>query len=142
MAELEIGGIDDLIRRLERANMFDEQTQRTMLFEGAEIMTQEAKKAMKAHGSSGELARRIGYTKSVKTTKVGARRVSVTVKGKADSGQRYAVIAFVLNYGRHERYGKIPASYAWTRARKNAEPKITKRWEDMLTEKLKTKGLV
>lgn len=141
MAEFQAGGIDELIRKLEDAGAFDEQFQREMLFEGAEIMTREAKRGMSVHGG-GELSRRVGYVKTVKTTKTGARRVSVTVKGKDKAGQRYAVIAFVFNYGRQERYGRIEPSYAWTRARKNAEPRINKRWEDMLTEKLKTKGLV
>lgn len=142
MADFHTSGIDELISQLERMDLFDEEFQRELLFGGADIMTSAAKSKMSIHGT-GEMVKKIGYTKSVKTTKSGARRISVTVKGKhRKSGQRYATIAFVLNYGRSERYGRIPASYAWTKARQTAEPKIAERWERAVVERLKMKGLV
>ena len=142
MADFQVSGLDELIHRLESMELFDEEFQRELLFDGADIMTSAVKSGMSVHGT-GEMVKKIGYTKTVKLTKSGARRVTVTAKGRhRESKQRYATIAFVLNYGRSERFGRIPASYAWTKARLTAEPRIAERWERAVTERLKMKGLV
>lgn len=136
--------LQSLIRQLENNGLFDEDFQREMLFAAADIMKAEAAASMKKYRivDTGETARHVGYKKSVKTAKTGARRVTVSVQGKNRRGERYAAIAFVNNYGRHKRYGYIPATYFWSRAREMAEPKINAKWETMVSEKLRQKGLI
>ena len=66
----------------------------------------------------------------------------MTSVGKNKHGVRRATVLFVLNYGRGPEYGKISGTYFWTKGSKAAESQVDKELEDILTKKLKERGLL
>ena len=143
---VDFSALDNLTRTLEDNGLFDDDFQAEMLFAGADIAKKAASDAMRSagHKDTGETLKHIGYRKEVKITKTGARKVVLTILGKDENGERYAVKAFVLNYGRYKsgQRGHIPASYFWTRAKERANKRVLETWESMVTDKLKEKGLI
>lgn len=146
MAEFSFSGIDDLIKTLENNGLFDDETQKEMLYAGGDILVKEAKSAAQAAGHIGpdDAISHIGYRKQVKKNKNGSPYITVTATGANKYKQKFATILFVLNYGRKktQKQGEIRPSYFWSRARQTAEPKIHQKWTEMVTEKLKQKGLI
>lgn len=108
-----------------------------MLYDMADIVVAELKKSMQnaGHVDTGETIRHIGYNKSIKW-KNGVPSVTVTVSGKRKDGQRFATVAFVLNYGRKKEYGQITGSYFWNRAIEAAEPKAVARCNEIIEQAL------
>lgn len=142
--EFDENALQNLMDKLEHNGLFDEDTQKELLTAGATVMRDNAEQKMRAagHVDTGETEKHITVTRKVVTTKTGAKRLSVTVTGKDKRGERYAAKAFVLNYGRKKAYGYLPGSLFWTTARKISEPRIEALWRDMVTKKLKEKGLI
>ncbi len=68
--------------------------------------------------------------------------ISITAVGKNEHGTRRATVLFVLNYGRHEQYGKIEGTYFWTKGVRNARKRVNEELEKILTQKLKERGLL
>lgn len=146
MADFSFSGVEDLIKALDQNGLFDEDTQQSMLYEAGDIFSKEVKTNAQTAGHIGpdDAISHIGYQKKIKKNKNGSRFISVTASGANKYKQKFATILFVLNYGRRktQTQGEIQPSYFWTRARQTAEPKIHQKWTEMVTEKLKQKGLI
>lgn len=144
MAEFDVdfSSIDNLIRSLEEMDLFDEDMQSKMLNAGADHLMDTIRKEA---GSSGYRLSRISSklikSRKIKKDKNGNYFTSVTVSGKNERGERNATVAFVLNYGRSEKYGKIEGSYYWTRAVNRTEKSLHGVYEDIVTEELNERGL-
>ena len=143
MAELSSDGIDDLIKAMQRADIFDEATQTELLQAGAEhfrdIVRQEVNRA--AYDLK-FVSSKLSKQKKAKRDKDGNYYMTVTVTGKNERGERNATVAFVLNYGRREEYGKIEGSYFWTRARQRSDLTVVPVYEKIIEEKYKERGLI
>lgn len=144
MADLDVSGITDTIRQLNKADLFTDENLKEMLTAGADIMLEAVKSAFveAGHNNIG-LERRTGATyrhivrrASLRRDKHGDPYMVVSVTGKDSRGQRYGAKAFALNYGRRTG-GKIPADYYWSRAKQNAWPKVNAAMVEIAARKLK-----
>lgn len=143
MAKFEATGLSEFIQELEEADLYGEEVAREMLFEMADEMTETAQTEMhKSPFDLDRIAKKVGYTKKVKTDKNGVKSITVTVKGNNERGERNATVAFVLNYGRSERYGAIQGGYFWTRANKHMEKRVLDIAEKKAEQYYKSKGLI
>ena len=143
MAKFAVDGLDDIIRQLEESDIYSDEAAQDILFELADEMTEAAKTEMqKSPFDLGRIAGRVGYTKRVKTDSKGVKSVTVTVKGKNARGESNATVAFVLNYGRSEKYGAIPGGYFWTRANKHVQTQALDIAEKKAEQYYKSKGLI
>lgn len=141
MAKVGVSGMDDLIRSLGNADLFDEETQSEMLNAGADIISESiSKEMMKSSFNIQHLISKIGKSK-IKKTKQGDPKIDITVKGKNAFGTRNALILFVLNYGRAKKYGEIVGGYFWTRGSRNCDKEIQKALTKIAEDKLKKEGL-
>ena len=144
MAEFDVdfSSMDNLIRSLEEMDLFDEDMQSKMLNAGADHLMDTIRKEA---GSSGyrlsRISSKLSKSRKIKKDKNGNYFTSVTVTGKNERGERNATVAFVLNYGRSEKYGKIEGSYYWTRAVNRTEKSLQGVYEDIVTEELNERGL-
>lgn len=142
MANVKIEGMDELILTLQKADIFDEDTQKEMLNAGADIIISNISDEMiRSHFTIGHLTNKLTKTK-IKKNKYGEPQMTVTVKGKNLTGARNATILFVLNYGRSKKYGEIIGDYFWTKGTKKSEKEIQNRLEEIAKEKLKERGLI
>lgn len=143
MAEFDVdfSSVDKLIQSLEELDLFDEDMQGKMLNAGADHLMDTIRKEA---GSSGyrlsRISSKLSKSRKIKKDKDGNYYTSVTVSGKNERGQRNATVAFVLNYGRSEKYGRIEGSYYWTRAVKRTEQSLQRVYEDIVTEELKERS--
>lgn len=142
MASFTPSGIDDLINALQGADLFDEDTQEDLLKAGAAhlsgIILEEANRAPY---NLKFISNKLTKNRKIKRDRDGNYYLTVSVTGKNDRGERNATVAFVLNYGRSEKYGKIVGSYFWTRAVSRAEKTVQPIYENIINEKLEEKGL-
>lgn len=144
MAELDVSGITETIRQLNKADLFTDENLKDMLTVGADIMLDAVKSAFIEAGHNNiSLKRRTGetYRHIVRRTKLrrdkhGDPYMVVSVAGKDSRGQKYGTKAFVLNYGRRTG-GKIPADFYWSRAKQNAWPKVNDAMAEVAERKLK-----
>nr|DAG68774.1 MAG TPA: hypothetical protein [Caudoviricetes sp.] len=142
MANISVEGLDKLVLALQKADIFDEQTQKQMLYESANIaMDNIADEMIRSNFNIGHLTNRLQKTK-IKKNKYGEPVISITAKGHNLTGDRNAAILFVLNYGRSKQYGEITGGYFWTKGVKKSEKEIQKRLEEITKEKLKERGLI
>lgn len=143
MAEIAITGMDELLATLQKADMFDEEMQKELLFAAGDIIVEELRKAVQKSGFRTEAyASSVRYRKTIKKDKNGDPYISITAIGKNSHGQRRAAVLFVLNYGRSPEHGKIDGTYFWTKGAKNAQKRVNEEMEKMLTKKLKERGLL
>ena len=141
MADVSVSGMDDLIRALEKNDLFSDETQAEMLNAGADIIADSiSKEMMKSRFTIQHLISKIKKSK-IKRSKNGDPKISVTVKGKNAFGTRNALILFVLNYGRAKKYGEIIGEYFWTRGSRNCDKAIEKALTEIAEDKLKKEGL-
>lgn len=143
MAIFTFDGIDNLVGTMQKADMFDDETQMELLTAGAkhlsDIIIEESGRApYRLKWVSSKLSR----SRKLKKDKNGNPYIVVSVRGKNERGERNATVAFVLNYGRAEEYGKIHGSYFWTRAVHRSEQTIKPIYEEIINEKLEERGLV
>jgi len=142
MAKLVVDGVDEAIRALEKADLYDEEAQKELLFTGADVIAESIQEQVsKSRFDIRHLVKRIKRSNKVKTLKNGDRACAVTVSGKNKHGVRNSVILFVLNYGRRKQYGQIVGEYFWTRGTKNAEKKVQEVVEAKASEILRKRGL-
>lgn len=144
MAEFEVdySSMDSLIKSLEGLDMFDEDMQSKLLNAGADLLIGTIRE--EANRSGFQLKRissKLSKARKIKKDKNGNYYTTVTVGGKNERGERNATVAFVLNYGRSEKYGKIHGSYYWTRAVKRTEKSVQNVYEDIVTKELEERGL-
>lgn len=143
MAEFSFEGMDDLISAMQKADLFDEQTQTELLLSGtAQLRNLIQEEASRSQYNLKFLSSRLTKQKKVKRDKNGNYYMTVSVSGKNKRGERNATVAFVLNYGRREEYGKIEGSYYWTRAVRRSENSVVSVYEKIITNKLEERGLV
>lgn len=143
MAKISISGADELLATLQKANMFDVETQQELLFAAGDIIVEELQKMVRASGFRTEnYAKSVKYTRKIKYDKSGDPYISITAVGKNEHGERRATVLFVLNYGRQEKYGKIEGTYFWTKGTRNAQKRVNAELEKLLEQKLKERGLI
>lgn len=135
--------IPNLIKQLESADLYDDEVAQEMLFAGAETLSEEIRSQISRSGhiDSGEMQKNVGFKHKV-STKKGVKYLFINVFGTDKDGVRNAEKAFVLNYGRQDRYGAIVGSHYWNRARQKAEPEMIRKCEEIATNKLRQKGLI
>ena len=144
MADLDVSGITDTIRQLNKADLFTDENLKEMLTAGADIMLEAVKSAFVEAGHSnvsrarrtGETYRHISKSRSVKKDKHGVPYMQVTISGKDSRKQRYATKGFVLNYGRRTG-GKITTDYYWSNAVKNTWQRVNDAMSEVAARKLK-----
>lgn len=144
MADLDVSGITDTIRQLNKADLFTDENLKEMLTAGADIMLEAVKSAFVEAGHSnvsrarrtGETYRHISKSRSVKKDKHGVPYMQVTISGKDSRKQRYAIKGFVLNYGRRTG-GKITPDYYWSNAVKNTWQRVNDAMAEVAARKLK-----
>lgn len=144
MADLDVSGITDTIRQLNKSDLFTDENLKEMLTAGADIMLEAVKSAFVEAGHSnvsrarrtGETYRHISKSRSVKKDKHGVPYMQVTISGKDSRKQRYATKGFVLNYGRRTG-GKITPDYYWSNAVKNTWQRVNDAMAEVAARKLK-----
>ena len=143
MAKISFSGTDELIATLQKANAFDDETQKELLYAAGDIIVEELQNAVRASGFHTEAyAGSIKYKKTIKRDKNGDPYISITAVGKNEHGTRRATVLFVLNYGRAKEYGQITGTYFWTKGVRNAQKRVNAELEKILTQKLKERGLL
>jgi hypothetical protein len=143
MAKISFSGTDELMATLQKANVFDDETQQELLYAAGDIIVEELQKMVKASGFRTEAyASSVKYRKTIKRDKNGDPYISITAVGKNEHGTRRATVLFVLNYGRAKKYGQITGTYFWTKGVRNAQKRVNAELEKILTQKLKERGLL
>ena len=143
MAEFQVDGLTELIQKLESDGLYGDEVAGEILFAQADEMVDEARAEMRKSPFDLErISRKAGYTKKVKTNKDGVKYVTVSIKGKNERGERNATVAFVLNYGRSEKYGAIQGNYFWTRANEHMKKRVLAIAEKKAEQYYKSKGLI
>ena len=143
MANISITGVDELMAKLQKANVFDEDMQQELLYAAGDIIVEELKKMVKASRFQTEAyASSVKYRKTIKRDKNGDPYISITAVGKNEHGTRRATVLFVLNYGRAKGDGQITGTYFWTKGVRNAQKRVNAELEKILTQKLKERGLL
>ena len=126
MAQLDtniaMDGIQETIRRLQKADLFTDENLKAILSVGVETMYSSVRSAFVKAGHDNTRPRRTGETlrhftkaRKVSRDKKGVPYMYVTISGKDARNQKYATKGFVLNYGRRTG-GKIKADYYWSNA--------------------------
>lgn len=142
MASFSVEGLDDVIRSLEKADLFTPENAAEMVNAGAEVVKEHLGRELQASSFDiGKHAGKLTYSKRAKRGRNGDYYTSITAKGNAGSGQRLATVLFVLNYGRSQKYGQIQGGYFWTRGTKNAEDPATAAVEAVAEKLLREAGL-
>lgn len=141
--DVDLSSMDSLIRSLEGLDLFDEDMQGKMLGAGADHLIATIRdEATRSDYQLKRISSKISKGRKIRRDKNGNYYMTVTVSGKNERGERNATVAFVLNYGRSEKYGRISGSYYWTRAVNRTEKTVQGVYEDIVTEELKERGLV
>mgnify|MGYP000923605202 CR=1 FL=1 len=143
MASLQVEGMNEMIHALSKMDLFDDEMQQELLYAAGDIIVEELQNAVRASGFRTEAyASSVKYRKTIKQDKNGDPYITITAVGKNEHGTRRATVLFVLNYGRHEQYGKIEGTYFWTKGVRNAKKRVDAELEKILTQKLKERGLL
>lgn len=144
MAGMQSDGVQEIVRNLQKANLFTDENVKMLLSAGADVLLEAARSGFlqSGHHNPGQ-PRRTGKTyqnitraRAVRKDKSGAPYMFVTVRGKDKRGERYGAKAFVLNYGRR-RGGKIPADYYWSAAIRNKRQAANDKMAELAAELLK-----
>lgn len=140
MAEFEFS-VSDLIQALEKADLFDEESQSRLLEAGSKaLIDQIDTETRRSQYNLAWISPKLKAGK-IKKNKNGEYYVTVTVNGKNTRGERLATIAFVFNYGRQKKYGEIKGQYFWTRAVKQTEKILPQIYEREVTNILQERGI-
>lgn len=145
MAEFEIDAdsMDGFVSFLQSEGLFSEEFQAKLLTAGAEHLQSEIRtQAGRAPYRLQRISSKLSRSKKIKKDKNGNYYMTVTVSGKNDKGERNATVAFVLNYGRSEKFGKISGSYFWTKAVQKAERAVLPLYEEIVNQELSERGLI
>ena len=130
MAKLTIHGLDDVIADMKRLRELEGETADKMLTEGAKIVEEEWKSAIK----KADLVDTGAMLKSVKATKPktskDVRTIEVFPQGKDKKGVRNAEKAFVNHYGT----SSIKATRFVDEANEKAEPRVLEAYERIWNE--------
>lgn len=141
--EVDLSGINDLTKFLDANGLFSEEIQSEMLSAGADHVQSCIKsQASQSPHQMSRIVSKLSKSKKIKKDKNGNYYMSVTISGKNERGERNATVAFVLNYGRSKKFGKIDGSYFWTRGAKRAKDTILPVYENVVNKELKERGLI
>ena len=136
-------GAEEAIRALQQADLFDDEAAGRMLERGAELFVENVQAEMRRSryrlGGILDKVRRKGG--KLKRDKEGRPFVSITVNGTNSRGQRNAAVAFVLNYGRAEKYGRIEPAHFWTRAKQTTAEQIPDAYAEVVRDIYQERGL-
>lgn len=142
-AQTSLKGLDDLIKAMQQADLFDEATQTELLAAGTgHLRKMIEEEADRAKYNLKFVSPNLTKDRTIKKDKNGNYYMTVTLRGKNKRGEQYRTVAFVLNYGRREKYGKIEGCFFWTRAVRRAEKTILSVYEDIVEKKLNERGLI
>lgn len=137
------GGTGEIVRALENADLFDDAAATRLLDRGAEIfidnMQQEMRSVPYRLGTIIDKVKKKGG--KLKHDKAGRPYVTVTINGKNSQGVRNAVIAFVLNYGRSEEYGKIESTHFLAKAKLKTAAQLPAAYSEVAAQIYKERGL-
>ena len=143
MANFISSGADEVIRQLEQADLFGDEAASRLLDAGAELFVANVQKEMRAApyrlGSLLEKVKRKGG--KLRRDAQGRPYVTVTVNGTNKRGERNATVAFVLNYGRAEKFGRIEPAHFWTRAKQTTAEQIPDAYAEVVRDIYQERGL-
>lgn len=144
MAVMVFEGMKELEDALREADLFDDAAAMQDILSAGEAHLSQCirNEIAKAPYNLKFVSNRLTRNKKVKKDQNGNYYLSVSVSGKNVRGEKNAVVAFVLNYGRAKEYGEIAGSYFWTRAVNKASNSILPVYEKIITEKYREKGLI
>ena len=136
MAKLTIQGLDGVIADMKRLGELEGETADKMLTEGAKIVEEEWKSAIK----KADLVDTGAMLKSVKATKPktskDVRTIEVFPQGKDKKGVRNAEKAFVNHYGT----SSIKATRFVDEANEKAEPRVLETYERIWNDHMIERG--
>lgn len=141
--EIDTGSMEGLVSFLQAEGLFSEEFQTKLLTAGVEHLQSEIRaQASRAPYQLQRISSKLSRSRKIKKDKNGNYYMTVTVSGKNDKGERNATVAFVLNYGRAEKFGKISGSYFWTKAVQKAERAVLPLYEEIVNQELSERGLI
>lgn len=141
--EIDTGSMDGFVSFLQSEGLFSENMQAKLLSVGAEQLQAEIKaQANLTPYRLQRISSNLSRSRKVKKDKNGNYYMTVTVSGKNEKGTRNSTVAFVLNYGRSEKFGKIPGSFFWTKAVKKSERTMLPLYEEIVNQELSERGLI
>ena len=133
--------VNDLIQALDKADLFDAESQERLLTAGSAHLIDEIKQETNRSTYNLKWISPKIKAGKMKKNKNGEYSTTVTLNGKNERGERFATIAFVLNYGRQKKYGLIKGQYFWTRAVKSTDKTISQVYEKEVNKILQERGL-
>lgn len=135
MARFSYGGIDEVIKDMDRMMMRTGPVADRMVQAGSKIMAEERQKEAKRRGlqDTGSMIKNMRPARRVRTV-MGAKQLDVYSQGKDEKGMRNAEKEYLDHYG----YKKRPASHwvdtAEARGEKPANEAMVKIWEDFIND--------
>lgn len=143
MAEFEVSSMDELIRAMQDFDLFTDDVQDKLISAGADtLMATIREEAQRSGQDLQRITGKLTKGRVLKKDKNGIRYRVVSIPGNNSRGERNGTVAFVLNYGRSEEYGRIEGSYFWTRAVKRTENSLLPIYEKIINEELTERSLI
>lgn len=143
MASFEVSDdLSRLWRSLEELDIYTPETEEEILVGCGDILVEKIKELFTNDWETMDTFSHVTCKPKIQKDKDGIPYVTVTVTGKRADGQRYGAVAFVLNYGRKEKYGHIEGSHFWNRAIEKTEAEMQSHMEEVINRKLREKGLI
>ena len=143
MADFTISGLGEVIKSLSNADLYDDDTQAEILYSVGNVVVDSITEEMnKSRFDLKRISKKVKYTKKIRKDKEGNSNIVVTVYGNNSRNARNATVAFVLNYGRQEKYGLIKGGHFWTAGALKAQQKAPAIVEEIAETKLKERGLI
>ena len=143
MAEFDVSSMEDLIRSMQELDLFTDGMQDKLVSAGADTLMETIREEAQRSGQDLQrITSKLTKGRTLKKDKNGNRFRDVTITGKNSRGERNGTVAFVLNYGRSEAYGRIEGSYFWTRAVKRTEKSLLPIYEEIINEELTERSLI
>ena len=141
--EVDTDSMNGFVSFLQSEGLFSEDIQAKLLTAGADMLQSEIRtQAGRTPYRLNDITSKLSHSKKIKKDKDGNYYTTVTVSGKNGKGVRNATIAFVLNYGRSKKFGKISGSYFWTKAVRKADRAILPAYEEIVTQELSERSLI
>lgn len=143
MAEFEVSSMDELIRAMQDFDLFTDDVQDKLISAGADtLMATIREEAQRSGQDLQRITGKLTKGRVLKKDKNGNRYRVVSISGNNSRGERNGTVAFVLNYGRSEEYGRIEGSYFWTRAVKRTKNSLLPVYEKIINEELTERSLI
>ena len=143
MASFTSSGSADVLRQLQQADLFDDETAGRLLDAGGSAFVENVRREMSRapYRLSAILQKVTRKGKQIKRDKEGRPYVAITINGKNKRGERNAAVAFVLNYGRRPEYGEIAPAHFWERAKMKTAEALPQVYADVAEQIYQERGL-